>query len=266
MVYFKGDLHLILKLKMSYRSSFLKYLPVWFFELNFFQEFKIIDKYIQKSISNPRFVWTNLKYYFSFYFLWVFLWKKFCLFYNLKKKDGHFWNWRLYFLVGKFKWCKFFFKNLYISPVLINFRKIQNLYVEIVLHFLMEPLFEIYFKFFVFGFRPFNTMQVGLKCLIRNLQKYHFTWILFGELSFYFEHFNFSLFFSVILNRVWDSFLLKIIKSWFITDFHFDFDRVKKIFFFPFSGFGFLIPFFNNLYFEFFDSFFISLLFISKKK
>lgn len=246
------------------RSRLFPYLSIWFFEVNFFQEFKILDKYIKKSMANPMLVWTNLKYYFSFYFLWVFLWKKFCLFYNLKKRNGHFLNWRFYFLFGKFKWSKFIFKKLFISSNTINFRKIQNLYLEAVLFFFLEPLFEFYFKFFIFGFRPYNTIHTGFNFLILNIKKYQFTWILFGELSFCLENFNFCLFFSLILKRIWDIFLVKILKSWFITNIFFY--QAKKIFLLPSVGSSFLISFFTNLYFEFFDVFFINLLFISKKK
>lgn len=238
-------------------------MPISFFQLNIFKEFQVIDQYLQKSLSNPKIVWTNLKNYFDLFFIWEFMWKKCCIFFNFKKKIHNFWNWRTYFLFGKWKWYSFLFKNLFLSYSDSSFRKIQNQYLERIIHFIIEPLFEFCFKFFAFGFRPFNTIQIGVQCLRQHLQKYPFIWVLSGELHLLVETCNCDLFFSILKKRVWDIFLLKIIKSWIISSSNLF--NAKFHFFFPFDGSNVLFTFFINLYFEFFDTFFVCLIFVLKK-
>lgn len=254
------------KLFNRFNNQSSKFAQILVSRFNIFKEFKIIDTYMSNSIWNPNFVCTNLKIYFHFYSIWFFIWKKFCVVYGLKNKLIVFWKLRDYFIFNKFKRSTVIYKNLYVPTLDFTLKMLQNLYLERLIHFFIEPLFDMSFKAFSFGYRPNHTIQLGLLFLIQKIKKYQLTWILLGDLDLFLKNLNVGVFMSLILKRIWDSFLLNLIKSWVSSYNYFFFCSTKKVPIIGLSSSSLLGTFLSNIYFDFFDNIFLTLLFIYKKK
>jgi hypothetical protein len=63
------------------------------------------------------------------------------------------------------------YKNLCFSAITINLKRLQNLFLENFILFFIEPLFDIGFKSFSFGYRPHDTVQLALQFLIQKIKK-----------------------------------------------------------------------------------------------
>jgi hypothetical protein len=255
-----------MQLKINNRANpRSKFVQVLLLQFNVFKEFKIIGKYLSRCVNNPNFVCTNLSVYFRLYSIWFFIWKKFCMLYGFKKNLSFFWKLRDYFLSNKFKKSTLIYKNLCFSAITINLKRLQNLFLENFILFFIEPLFDIGFKSFSFGYRPHDTVQLALQFLIQKIKKDKLIWILSGTLDLFLQNLNCDLFFSLLLKRIWDPFLLSIIKSWILIHNSF-FLFTKNIIVLGVNSTSLFNGFLYNIYFDFVDNIFLTLLFIYKKK
>jgi len=56
-----------IKKKVNILNNFSKLNVILFAQLNIFNEFKLICKYLYTNVLYPKFVWTNLQLYISVY-------------------------------------------------------------------------------------------------------------------------------------------------------------------------------------------------------
>lgn len=255
-----------MQLKIKNRVNPLpKRVQLFLLQFNIFKEFKMIGKYLSRCVRNPNFVCTNLRVYLRLYSIWFFIWKKFCIFYRLKKNLIFFWKLRDYFLSNKFKKSTLIYKNFYLPKIGLNFKRVQNFYLENFLLFFIEPLFDISFKSFSFGYRPYHTVQLALQFLMQKIKKDHLIWTLSGTLDFFLQNLNSGLFLSLLLQRIWDPFLLSIIKSWILV-YNSNSFFLKNIIIVGLNSTSLFHAFLCNIYFNFIDNTLLNLLFIYKKK